>query len=121
SHDSGASWTACAGPEGRVIGFHFDISEPGLTRFFAATEQGIWRSDDHGKSWAEKTQGLAWKQLLGFAGGSNPKNHSSVLYCSTSSREENGALAGGIYRSRDGGESWQSAMGPGINTDVTKA
>jgi len=37
------------------------------------------------------------------------------------SREENHAFAGGIYRSTDGGESWQSAMGRGINTETQKA
>jgi photosystem II stability/assembly factor-like uncharacterized protein len=34
---------------------------------------------------------------------------------------ENGVLRGGVYRSRDGGETWESAMGRGINVDTTEA
>ncbi len=86
---------------------------------FAATTAGIWRSDDAGKTWFEKTKGLPWKEMQGFAGGSDPKG--TMLYCSVKSKEQNGALGGGIYRSRDGGESWESAMGRGLNTETTKA
>ncbi len=44
-----------------------------------------------------------------------------MLYCTVTSKLENGVLSGGVYRSRDGGESWQRAMGPGINLDTTQA
>ena len=80
---------------------------------FAATEQGIWRSDDGGQTWAEKTQGLPWKQIQGFAGGSDAAKKLVMLYCSIRSQDENGVFKGGIYRSRDRGETWESAMGRG--------
>ena len=44
-----------------------------------------------------------------------------MLYCTVTSKLENGVLRGGVYRSRDRGQSWQSAMGRGINVETTKA
>lgn len=110
SRDAGVTWTTCDGPQGQVIGFHFRGRI-----LFAATEKGIWRSDDEGRTWAEKTNGLPWNEIHGFAGGADR------LYCTVISKMENGVLDGGVYRSLDGGESWQRAMGQGINLDTTQA
>ena len=57
SCDAGTTWTACNGPNGQVIGFHFDRISKGRV-MFTATNKGIWRSDDGGQSWEEKTDGL---------------------------------------------------------------
>jgi photosystem II stability/assembly factor-like uncharacterized protein len=119
SHDAGVTWTTCTGPQGQVIGFHFDRINTGRT-MFAATSQGIWRSDDGGRTWVEKTEGLPWVEIKGFAGGSDATGV-IMLYCTVTSKLENGVLRGGVYRSRDRGESWQSAMGQGINIETTKA
>lgn len=110
SRDAGVTWTACDGPQGQVIGFHFRGRI-----LFAATEKGVWRSDDEGRTWAEKVHGLPWKEIHGFAGGGDR------LYCTVTSKLENGVLQGGIYRSLEGGDSWQRAMGRGINVDTTQA
>jgi photosystem II stability/assembly factor-like uncharacterized protein len=115
SCDAGERWIACSGPQGQVIGFHFDGHV-----MFAATDKGIWRSDDGGQTWAEKTDGLPWKEIQGFTGGSDPTNSITTLYCTVPSKEENGAFKGGVYRSRDRGQSWQPAMGAGINTSIGK-
>ena len=120
SQNAGVTWTECNGPNGQVIGFHFDCTNKGRV-MFAATNEGIWRSDDGGKKWEEKTNGLPWKEIQGFAGGSDLKNNIIVLYCTVTSKDENGTFKGGIYRSRDRGRSWQQAMGQGINTDTKKA
>lgn len=120
SRDAGESWSACQGPSGRVIGFHFARTRPGRT-MFAATDQGIWRSDDDGLTWVEKSSGLPWKEIQGFAGGSEAAGDLTMLYCSIRSQEERGAFQGGLYRSRDLGDTWQSAMGPGLNTDIRQA
>jgi len=118
SRDAGVTWTACPGPQGRVIGFHFDRTNNGRT-MFAATNKNIWRSDDGGQTWAESTDGLPWKEINGFGGGSDSAG--VMLYCTVTSKMENGALRGGVYRSRDRGRTWQPAMGRGINVDTTKA
>ena len=120
SGDAGVTWTVCSGPQGQVIGFHFDRTHNGQV-LLAATSKGIWRSDDAGQTWAEKTNGLPWIDVQGFTGGSDSAKNVVMLYCSIRGKEENGVFAGGIYRSSDRGETWQSAMGLGINTDTTKA
>ena len=120
SQDGGETWTACSGPTGKIIGFHFDQTKQGRS-MFAATEKGIWRSDDAGQTWTEKMQGLPWKQIQGFAGGSSGGDKLVMLYCSIESRDENGTFKGGLYRSRDHGENWESAMGKGLNTETKKA
>lgn len=120
SRDAGVTWTACNGPQGEVIGFHFDQTRRGRV-FFAATQKGIWRSDDAGETWTEKTSGLQGKEIQGFAGGSDAKRNRVMLYCSIRSQEENGAFAGGIHRSTDRGETWLPATGTGLNTETKKA
>jgi len=120
SHDEGNNWMLCQGPTGEVIGFHFDRTRQGRT-LFATTRQGIWRSDDEGKNWFEKTRGLPWKEIQGFAGGSDAAKGIVMLYCSIRSKEQNGEFRGGVFRSRDRGETWESAMGQGLNTDTQPA
>lgn len=115
TRDAGRTWTACAGPEGQVLGFHFDRTSNSRI-LFAATDKGIWRSDDRGQTWLRKTDGLPSTSIQGFSGGSNETADRIVLYCTVPSKDEGGAFAGGIYRSVDRGETWQSAMGDGINT-----
>ncbi len=120
SRDGGLTWTECDGPDGPLLGFHFDRTGQGRT-MFAATEQGVWRSGDGGRTWTEKTAGLPWKEIQGFAGGSNAEANLVLLYCTIKSKEESGAFKGGVYCSRDRGDTWQPAMGPGINTEIEKA
>src|SRR5208283_4347763 len=118
SRDAGASFAVCSGPQGRLLGFHFTGAAPGR-RVFAATEKGIWRSDDGGQTWTEKDRGLPWIEIQGFAGGDG--DSAAMLYCTVRSKVENGSFKGGVYRSRDGGENWEAAMGNGLNTETSKA
>ncbi|MHB8860826.1 MAG: VPS10 domain-containing protein [Pirellulaceae bacterium] len=120
SLDAGETWTACSGPQGQLMGCHFDRTTHDRTSFLA-TDQGIWRSDDRGSTWAQCTAGLPWTSIQGFAAGSNAVSGVTMLYCSVRSEETQGRFAGGIYVSNDRGDSWQSAMGQGINTQTTKA
>jgi photosystem II stability/assembly factor-like uncharacterized protein len=120
SHDAGRTWLNCDGPVGRLIAFHIDRTRPGRA-CFAATDRGVWRSEDAGETWVERTRGLPWREIQAFAGGSDPATGVVVLYCAIRSKEVNGTFQGGLYRSRDRGETWQPAMGSGLNTDTTPA
>ena len=115
SRDGGKTWSQATGPSGPVVAFHFNRTTASQT-LFAATEEGIWRSDDMGASWAEKSLGLPWAEIQGFDGGS--KGEQVMLYCTVRSKIQNGQFAGGIYRSTDRGESWEWAMGSGTNRDT---
>ncbi len=124
SSDTGKRWSKCRGPEGQMLGFHVAEGTPrGRSPIiFAASGKGVWRSDDGGKTWALKTKGLPWTDIRSFcAGRANDKRAgTSVLFVTIPSREVKGKFAGGVYRSGDGGETWQSAMGGGINTRLGK-
>ncbi len=120
SRDAGVTWRICHGPVGRLIAFHFDRTRQGRT-IFAATDQGLWRSDDAGQTWIEKTLGLPWMPMQAFAGGSDARANVVMLYCAIPSKNLDGVFKGGIYRSRDRGESWQWAMGSGLNMETKQA
>jgi len=87
---------------------------------FAVTDKGIWRSDDDGQNWSEKTEGLPWKQIQGFAGSSDPTKKSSCFTAPSAARTKTGSseaaftLAGSR---RDLGIS----DGAGLNTETRKA
>jgi len=119
SSDGGKTWAKCDGPRGAVLGFHFDQTSPADARAcFAGTAEGVWRSDDGGKTWASKVTGLPNTKLLAFAGGSNAKDKLVMLYCSLPGKDDGGKHAGGPYRSKDRGESWESALGTGLNLEL---
>jgi len=120
SLDGGLIWQECVGPTGRLIRFHFDRSRQGRT-MFAATDQGLWRSEDGGETWTGRTQGLPRREIQAFAGGSDASTGAVMLYCAVQSKEVEGAFRGGIYRSRDRGDTWEWAIGSGLNTETTKA
>ena len=135
STDSGKLWKAIEGVPGPFIGMHIDynscyraadtppdpsgmiekrmLATHGDERVcFGATSEGIYRSDDGGQTWQEKSKGLPWRDLRGFSGGSNPGKR-LVLYCILPTK----GRQGGVYRSTDRAETWERAMGEGINTD----
>lgn len=122
SRDGGNNWTRCEGPRGEAVGFCFTgAGSDGGGAILAATSAGIWRSDDDGRTWAEKTVGLPWKDIRGFAGGFDPRNKTGMLYCAVSSRNDGGRFAGGVYRSKDVGDNWEAVPGRGLNKDVKAA
>ena len=122
SGDAGVTWSRGEGPAGPLLGFHVaDGALPGGGGvLFTAGGKGVWRSEDGGRSWALKSAGLPWTDIRSFAGGTDGKTGATVLFVTIPSKAVGGAFAGGVYLSRDLGESWQSAMGEGMNTRLGK-
>ena len=101
-----------AGSPGGVIAMHIDQTSPVNKRVcFAASEDGVYRSDDGGQTWAKKTDGLPFAGIRGFCGDSDPTTKRTVVYCILPAKGNRG----GVFRSTDRAETWQRAMGPGIN------
>jgi len=137
--DGGRTWWRCEGLAGEITGLHVDqTSARKKRRCFAGGSEGVFRSDDGGRTWARKVSGLDVRVLertggvpalgtsraafryMSLAGGSNAKTGEVMLYVTLPSRVEGGRLVGGVYRSSDAAESWQPAMGRGINTQTRK-
>jgi photosystem II stability/assembly factor-like uncharacterized protein len=110
STDAGKNWEQVGEVRGRLLGFHFDQTSAIHSRTcIAATDQIILRSDDGGARWREVAAGFGSGPILAFAGGSNDKSNSCVLYCSVERRVVGGQITGGIYRSLDRGAAWTRA------------
>jgi len=123
SRDDGKSWRRCEGVKGKVVGsFIGTRMQPQKWSFHVlliATEHAVYRSD-RPRSWKEKTKGLPWRQIRASAGSGvlNYGKTTPTLFSTIPSKNKNGRLVGGIYRSTDLGETWQSAMGEGLNTSL---
>jgi len=119
SINGGETWLPCTGITGEYITGHFDRTTPNENRtIYVATTTGIWRSDDGGQTWGLRTSGLPTSDIKSFAAGTNPNKKVSVLYCSVTTTSGRRRVEGGIYRSFDRGESWESIMGQGLNLDM---
>lgn len=120
--DSGKTWRRCEGPSGAVIAVRVPTAgserRTPATAWFCATPAGVWRSDDKGESWIERSTGLPWRDLRSFAACVPTDGSGPYLYCAIPSKVVDGELRGGVWRSLDGGLTWTSAMGTGINRDV---
>ena len=84
-----------------------------LTLYVTLYEGGVYKSTDGGKTWEQKSKGL----------GNPPNLHScrvrihpksGNLYCLVSGLREgyNFPAPGGVWKSVDGGETWQDVTGP---------
>ncbi len=118
--DEGKTWQRAKGISGGVIQMLAEHGSRGGKRvYFVGTPSGVFRSDDDGATFHRKGEGLPRdKQLTGFAGGSNDSG--TILYATTPCWLDGGKLAGGVYVSKDGGESWQRAMNAGIDVSTKR-
>ncbi len=117
SDDAGKSWTRAKGIKGQVIAFFFEPAGSGKF-WYAATRAGVLRSADAGLTWSPTPEQPPGEPIGAFCGGADAKTGRVALYCSLPTSVVDGKVAGGIFRSRDRGKTWQRAMGKGINTSV---
>lgn len=121
SEDGAKTWAAVPNAPGRLIGIHFDQTTPADKRVcLAGNKDDVFRSSDGGLTWAPASKGLPWREIRAFCGGSDPKSGRAVVYCAIPSKKVDDKFAGGVFRSTDRGETWEPAMGAGINTALGK-
>jgi photosystem II stability/assembly factor-like uncharacterized protein len=106
SLDLGASWEGVShGPTDSRI--HSLALLPGSDRVvFATTPTGLYKSTDQGRSWFRRGGGLPLSDITGLA--LHPDGR--TLYASD-------FTVGGIFRSKDAGETWQPFTTEGLVTD----
>ena len=115
SGDQGKNWRACDGPKGNLVGAYFWHSGQNAA-CFVATDGGVWRCDDDAKTWQDASEGLPFKGLRGFTGGS--KDGRFTLYCTLPGQAQGGQYAGGIYRRSSGAKAWEPANGNALNLET---
>ncbi|MCP5026511.1 MAG: hypothetical protein GY929_09525 [Actinomycetia bacterium] len=106
SVDGGQSWTrrgeVAGGVNVQSAAFAGGSSEVVVA---AALDEGIWRSTDGGRSWASASTGLPHGNVLDVAADpTDPDRFWAALGAGPVSGENH--VAGGIWRSDDGGETW---------------
>lgn len=101
SPDGGQSW------EPVTPDLHEDVhqvatSQRSKKRVYANTAHGVYISDDHGKSWAHRSNGFPYK--YGRAIAVHPTDPDCLL--ATVSKGPHGDPQGQLYRSDDAGRAW---------------
>ena len=117
SPDGGRRWQRCRGVTGAYLGI---CAIRGRRSAYAVgTDQGVFRSDNGGKTFQPSSAGLPKRKLTAFAGGSN--RQVTMLYAAVECKVERGRLTGGVYLSKDGGASWQRALHKDLNTQTKRS
>ena len=119
--DAGQNWTRINASPKNMHSLHVDQTSPANNRIcYGANKKSVFRSNDHGKTWREKNNGLPGKGIRHFSASSSKKQNQVILFCTVPSIKKNGQFTGGVFRSIDQGESWSSAMGEGIHIALGK-
>ncbi|MGB0974522.1 MAG: VPS10 domain-containing protein [Flavobacteriaceae bacterium] len=89
---------------GRVNCITFHPTDPN-TIFVGAPSGGVWKSTDNGSTWTEFSGGLT---RLGVSSIVIDPNTPSTIYIGTGDRDGGDAPGYGVWRSTDGGMTWQA-------------
>ncbi len=109
SRDAGKTWEIQPGWNAPVRELFIDSSTSvDAPAIYASTGAGIYKSSNGGANWSARNNGLSSTDILDMGGG--VKNGKAVLFCTTPTSLSGAALAGGVYRSTDGGDSWRQVV-----------
>ena len=114
SDNEGRSWRRAAGIDKKVVAFFLPAAGP----WYAGTPDGALASTDRGRTWRLAANRGLTGPVVSFCGGADAKRGRVALYAAVETQAVDGKLTGGIFRSDDGGATWASAMGDGLNTSV---
>ncbi len=91
---------------GRVTAVAGTVQEPG-TFYLGASGAGVWKTTDYGETWGNVSDGYFASPSIGDIAVS--QSDPNILYVGTGSDglRSNVIRGKGVYRSRDGGDSWQ--------------
>ena len=101
SHTNTGSWSS---GQGRVNIVHVDPSNPN-TLYLGAPAGGIWKSIDNGTTWTPLTDELP---QIGVSGIAVDYSNSNVIYISTGDKDAGDSYSVGVYKSIDGGLTWDA-------------
>lgn len=105
STNSGENWTQIreTGIDSSALIYSLAIDPENSSLLYAATDHGLYKSDDFGEHWTEKNSGLPHqKTMIVVVNPTTP----STLYVTMWADPENVNWQGGVYKSTDGGDHW---------------
>lgn len=97
-----------------VIAFHPKSEN---TIYIGAPSGGFWRSFDNGKNWETTTERLP---TLGVSAIVVDHKDPNIIYIGTGDRDANNAPGLGVYKSTDGGATWEQKNSSMGNVTVNK-
>jgi len=120
SRDGGTTWAALATVAGGANLVDATWLADG-TVLVAALGQGVQRSTDGGRTWTPSAEGLPHRAVRALA--AHPTNPAVVWAALGAVEDPGGARQGGVWRSSDGGRSWQPSsngldLSPGVRPDA---
>lgn len=104
----GISWQRIDGgqlPEDAVVS-DIEVKPDDSNVILAATNRGLFRSDDGGKTWQPSNEGLPHEFVQEIAFASSQPNRVYLTLLTTA--REGRTWNGGVYRSDDAGKTWRS-------------
>ena len=107
THTNTGSWSS---GQGRVNIVHVDPSNPN-TIYLGAPAGGIWKSTDNGTTWTPLTDELP---QIGVSGIAVDYSNSNVIYIATGDKDAGDSYSVGVYKSTDGGLTWNATGALGI-------
>ena len=114
THTNTGSWSS---GQGRVNIVHVDPSNSN-TIYLGAPAGGIWKSTDNGSTWTPLTDELP---QIGVSGIAVDYSDSNTIYIATGDKDAGDSYSVGVYKSTDGGATWNPTGIMGTTSNPSRA